>query len=351
MALAKDRIRERHIDSLQGWLGYQRMRYRCHECGETYYPLDEELTLSQESRMSVQKEKQLALLAVHMPYEETKKVYEELTRLKTGRMTAHRTVQRLGAVMEKAPAAVVAEPAKQDSQTRRHVTADGVMIRIREEGWKEAKVGSVYEVDHERKAREIRYAATLADRETFGHQLYRLAGEPEAAVTRWMTFISDAARWLDELRDLSFPLATRIVDFWHVTEYLWKVANAFYEEGSGKAKAWAHEKIRLLRRGQVKLIEISLAHMKAGTKMQREILNATQTYFENHSHQMDYPRYEAMGLHIGSGIAEAACKFVIQTRFKRCGMRWSRGGAERLLRLRQTYLNNQWDALLGASKN
>jgi len=327
------------------------MRYRCHECGGTYYPLDAELALSQKSRMSVQKEKQLALLAVHMPYEETKKVYEELTRQKTARMTAHRTVQRIGAAMEKEPATAVVEPAKQDSQTRRHVTADGVMIRIREEGWKEAKVGSVYEVDSERKAVAIQYTATVADRETFGRQLYRLAGEPEAAVTRWMTFISDAARWLDELRDLSFPLATRIVDFWHVTEYLWKVANAFYEEGSGKAKAWAHEKIRLLRHGSASLIEISLAHMKPRTKLQREVLNATQTYFQNHSHQMDYPRYEALGLHIGSGIAEAACKFVIQTRFKRCGMRWSRAGAESLLRLRQTYLNDQWDNLLEASKN
>jgi hypothetical protein len=104
-------------------------------------------------------------------------------------------------------------------------------------------------------------------------------------------------------------------------------------------------------KGQVQRIEVSLAHMKPGTKMQREVLNATRIYFQNHGHKMDYPRYEAMGLHIGSGIAEAACKLVIQTRFKRCGMRWSRNGAERLLKLRQTYLNNQWGSLLQASRN
>ena len=326
------------------------MRYRCHECETTYYPLDEELELSKESRMSLQKEKQLALLAVHMPYEETEKVYGELTQLKTSRMTAHRAAQRLAPAAEKAPA-VVATAINRNGETRRHVTADGVMVRIREEGWKEAKVGSVYEVDSERKACDIRYTATLADRDTFGRQLYRLAGEPEAAMTRRMTFISDAARWLDELRDLAFPLAVRIVDFWHVTEYLWKVANAFYEEGSAKAKAWSHEKIGLLSRGQTGLIEAALVHMKARTKLQKEVLKATQTYFKNHAHPMDYPRYKRMGLHIGSGIAEAACKFVIQTRFKRCGMRWSRQGAENLLRLRQTYLNHQWDSMPEAAKN
>jgi len=91
--------------------------------------------------------------------------------------------------------------------------------------------------------------------------------------------------------------------------------------------------------------------MKPKTRKQREVLEAAQTYFENHAHQMDYPRYEAMGLHIGSGIAEAACKFVIQTRFKRSGMRWSRQGAENLLRLRLAYVNHQWGRFLETMKN
>lgn len=339
----------RHIDGLQGYLEYHRMRYQCHECGQYQYPLDYELGV-EGKRASIQKEKQLALLCVHMPYEEAKKVYEELTRLKTGRTTAHRIVQHLGSEavqqnLEKESRAKVEEP------SRRHVTADGVMIHIREEGWKEAKVGSIYEVDEERKARGIVYTATLSNREAFGNQLYRLAGEPEAAETGSMTFISDGALWLDELHEFSFPLAVRIVDFWHVTEYLWKVANAFYQEGTTKAKQWADEKVHALRQGKAKLIQASLCRMKPRTKTQKEILHAAQTYFENHAHQMDYPRYEKMGLHIGSGIAEAACKFVIQTRFKRCGMRWSRKGAENLLRLRQAYLNHQWADLFDARRN
>lgn len=300
--------------------------------------------------MSEQKEKQLALLSVHMPYEEAKKVYQELTRQKTGRMTAHRTVQHLGAQIMEIKTPLKPKP-ETGEKTKKHVTADGVMIHIREEGWKEAKVGAVYEVDHERKAQETRYTATLESRELFGNQLYQLAGEPEVCETSKLAFISDAAKWLDELRALSFPLATRIVDFWHVTEYLWKVANAFYEEGTVKARAWAHEKIEKLRHGQVKLIQASLAQMKPKTKLQREVLQAAETYFQNHAHQMDYPRYEAMGLHIGSGVGEAACKFVIQTRFKRSGMKWSRAGGNNLLRLRLVYLNDQWDELLETIKN
>lgn len=339
----------RHIDGLQGYLEYERMRYQCHECGQYQYPLDHELGVDGK-RASIQKEKQLALLSVHMPYEESKKVYEELTGLKTGRMTAHRIVQRLGSEASRQNLEKGLKP-KLEDPSRRHVTADGVMVHIREEGWKEVKVGSVYEVDQGRKARGIVYTATLAAREVFGDQLYRLAGEPEASQSEGMTFISDAAKWLDELQALLFPMAERIVDFWHVTEYLWGVANTFYQEGTTKAKQWAQEKVGKLKQGQAKLIQASLSQMKPRTKKQKEVLQAAQTYFQNHAHQMDYPRYEARGLHIGSGIAEAACKFVIQTRFKRCGMRWSRSGAENLLRLRQAYLNDQWDGLLETMKN
>lgn len=339
----------RHIDGLQGYLEYERMRYQCHECGEYQYPLDYELGV-EGKRTSIQKEKQLALLSVHMPYEEAKQVYEELTGLKTGRMTVHRTVQRLGASIEESTLSVPKE-SEREEPTKPHVTADGVMIHIREEGWKEAKVGSVYEVDQDRKAREIQYTATLAQREVFGDQLYQLAGAPEADETRRMTFVSDGARWLDELHAFSFPLAVRILDFWHVTEYLWETANVFYQEGTAKAKMWAEEKVRKLKGGKVKEIQASLSQMKPRTKKQKEILEAAQTYFQNHAHQMDYPRYEAMGLHIGSGVGEAACKFVIQTRFKRNGMRWSRTGGENLLRLRLAYLNGQWNKLMETMKN
>lgn len=327
-----------------------RMRYYCRRCRQGFYPLDQCLRLSEESRMSEQKEKQLALLSVHMPYEEAKKVYEELTHLKTGRMTAHRAVQRLGSQMVETEASQESKP-KTEAKTKRHITADGVMIHIREEGWKEAKVGSVYEVDQDQKAQETLYTATLESREFFGEKLYHLAGKPEAIETSKFAFVSDGAKWLDELKALSFPLAIRIIDFWHVTEYLWKAANAFYQEGTAKAREWAEEKTHKLRNGQVKLIQASLSQMKPKSKMQREVLRAAQTYFENHAHEMDYPRYKAKGLHIGSGVGEAACKFVIQTRFKRNGMRWSRTGGENLLRLRLAYLNDEWDGFLETMKN
>jgi hypothetical protein len=50
---------------------------------------------------------------------------------------------------------------------------------------------------------------------------------------------------------------------------------------------------------------------------------------------MDYPRYRALGLPLGSGQVEAQCKTLVGARCKQAGMRnWTYHGAEAILRLR-----------------
>ena len=330
---------------MQGWIWYERMRYRCHECEKTYFPIDEEMELGR-SRMSLQKESQLALLSVHMTYEDAKEVYEELTRNKTGTMTAHRTVQRWASQMTDLGSSPLPEITGKE-----HVAGDGVMVPLREEGWKEAKVGAHYKVNETREAQTIHYTATLKTREEFGQKLYELANRPSLEKTAEMAYIGDAAEWLDEIQQHHFPLAERIVDVFHAKEYLWDVANAFYQRGTAEAREWAEAKGQQLLRADQKGLQKSLVHMKPKSSEQRQALANARRYFKNHGHHMDYPHYEKMGLHIGSGIAEAACKHVVQSRFKRSGMRWSRQGAEKLLQLRVAYLNNQWDQVVERQKN
>ena len=49
---------------------------------------------------------------------------------------------------------------------------------------------------------------------------------------------------------------------------------------------------------------------------------------------MQYQTYAEQGFHLGSGVAEAGCKQVVQARLKGAGMRWSEAGAEAMLHLR-----------------
>ena len=291
-------------ETTEGYVSYKRMRYQCRKCSQGFYPLDLNLELSKKSRMSRRKESQLTRLAARLPYEEAEEVYEELTYQKTGSMTIHRRVQALGKkVVEKAPQL----PALED-KGKRHGTADGTMIHIRGEGWKETLVGAVYNVNEDREATEVLYATELGKREKIGQELYRLAGEPEAEETKGMAFVSDAANWLDEMQQLQFPLATRIVDQWHASEYLWKTANEFYGQGSRKAKEWAEEKVEALKAGKQRSLKQALERMQPKTAKQKEVLKDTKRYFRNHGSKRAYPRYKKRGFHVGSGVAEGACK-------------------------------------------
>jgi len=151
------------------------------------------MELSSGSRMSRCKERQLAKLSVRLPYEEAQKVYEEISGLPVSRMTLHRSVQRLGAALRDVPR-------PQESQMgqralKRHVTADGTMVHLRGEGWKEAKVGACYNVDGQRRAESVTYVGTLEERTRVGPMLYHASGQPTLDQTHDMAFIGDGASW------------------------------------------------------------------------------------------------------------------------------------------------------------
>jgi hypothetical protein len=105
------------------------------------------------SRMSQATEGQLALLSVHLPYAEGQRVDQALRGHGASRMSAQRVVQRWGPRRQ----ALAGPPHRERTPRRgpRYVTADGVLIPLRGEGWQEAKVGAVYEVDEHREAREV----------------------------------------------------------------------------------------------------------------------------------------------------------------------------------------------------
>ena len=65
-----------------------------------------------------------------------------------------------------------------------------------------------------------------------------------------------------------------------------------------------------------------------------ETLTKLYAYLDKHRAHIDYQKFKALGLPLGSGLVESACKWLIQQRFKGVGMRWSEEGFNYLLRLK-----------------
>jgi hypothetical protein len=66
-------------------------------------------------------------------------------------------------------------------------------------------------------------------------------------------------------------------------------------------------------------------------------------YLQARRGHLRYADYRRVGLPIGSGVTEAACKTVYAQRLKLSGMRWRKAGAQTILALRVILLSGIWE--------
>ena len=91
-----------------------------------------------------------------------------------------------------------------------------------------------------------------------------------------------------------------------------------------------------------RLREIADEHADSQPGLTTEILKEAE-YFATNASRMNYPRFRAMGLFVGSGVIEAGCKAVIGSRLKRSGMFWTVRGANAITALRCCRLNGRFE--------
>ncbi|HEY7496406.1 MAG TPA: hypothetical protein VIH59_35560 [Candidatus Tectomicrobia bacterium] len=74
-------------------------------------------------------------------------------------------------------------------------------------------------------------------------------------------------------------------------------------------------------------------------------MTTVYAYLERHRDHINYEAYTALGLPLGSGMVESACKWLIQQRFTAVGRRWSEEGFNHLLHLRLAWVNGSFKAV------
>jgi hypothetical protein len=260
-----------------------------------------------------------------------------------------------------------AEPIK-----RLYVEIDGVMARLRRgsvplekqeqerqgDVYREVKVGAVFLGQPGRHRSElvpavfvdtagpIRYVARRTTAEDFGPRLSTLAQRVGLQRAKQVIILADGARWIWNLAEEQFPGAVQIVDEYHARQHVWEVARAAFATDIGSRESWARAVIEKLSEGQIEEVIAAIEALpplapEAGKA--RSLLESEADYFRSNRQRMRYPTFRAQGMHLGSGIAEAACKTVVSTRAKRAGMRWTPEGLDALLALRTSVLNQQFD--------
>jgi hypothetical protein len=140
-----------------------------------------------------------------------------------------------------------------------------------------------------------------------------------------------------------------ILDLLHVTPRIWTAAHLFYPEGSPESIGFVRTYLETILSGEVtraiaNLKQLAESRGIKGTKKQS--LTTICNYFKKNKNRMKYQDYMKKGYPIASGVVEGACRHLIKDRMERAGMRWTEKGAQAMLDLRSTHLNEDWDRFM-----
>ena len=245
------------------------------------------------------------------------------------------------------------------------VGRDGVSLRVPVKGGKISEIASVATItviDRRGKRLGTVYLGRTPESKQgwMSDQLTRLIRE---ALLKWngplprLCYVTDSGdnetTYYDKtLRRMRHPRTkeklhwTRVADYYHVSERVWTMAEAIFGEGPARV-TWAHRMLRLLKKPNgVRRVLNSASVLRARHGLSGKKLidfNGAYNYLRERTRFMRYAAYKKVGIPLGSGVTEAACKTVFTQRLKLSGMRWTKEGAQKIVNLRVLLLSGVWD--------
>lgn len=337
------------LETLLGRLEYARQRCRCPRCGVDVYPLDSALGLLPGTGSTLGVRERALWAVTEVSYAKAAAFLAKFTGLAVSHGRIHGWVREEGTHLEAAEAAAQAATFGPHPHARPaalgppclYVQVDGTMVRDRDGGSMECKVGIVYseraEISRGRIALlDKRTYASFDAAERFGERFWVTCAAQGAATARQVVFVSDGAEWIHTLQRAYFPGALVILDPWHLEQRLWEVWGAGRSRlvAACLAAAW---------RGDVPALQRRLR--AAGARLRdpdhRAQLAGLLAYIAANAEGIrNLARFEATG----SGAVEKTVDVVVTHRYKKRGMSWRRPGSRALLKLRLLRLNGAWDA-------
>ena len=371
-------LRPRQVTTVLGIIRWKRRVFRCpHKCPiEQIAPLDTALGLAPYQETSTELTTMACALAVFVPFDTAAILLKRLTGVVVSPVAIWNWVQAVGKQSMEHLARDLqsladgqspdAEPLDAATAALPLVTgADGVMVPFRptpgspkgHTRWQEVKVAILarLKLSTNRAGTSVtrlerrRLVAVLGNIDALSPRLRLEALRQGLSTATVIVWVSDGGRGLWRvLRECLPDQTVAILDFYHAAQNLWKAAQVWLDGRTVRARDWFKTVRHQLRHGETNAVldelttTLALNALPAGA---RHALQNVYDYLMTHRAHIDYQKFKELGLPLGSGMVESACKWLIQQRFKGVGMRWSEDGFNHLLHLRLAWVNNRFDAL------
>jgi len=360
-----EQARRRDLQGLTGDATLVRPTYVCTraDCGRGHAPLDAELGLGAETLMP-RLARVVCRAGITGAFDEAAAQVREDHRVAVGGETVRRVTEAVGAVAEAAQQEEIAR-ARRGDLTRPPggardmvVAVDGCQVHL-EDAWHEMKVGRAaplgpaLRTDHRAGRTYLAWgkAAICAGLEGAEDCWWRVAVTAWRAgvgqQTRRVIVRGDGAEWIwnRAAHFLGGPgiVVVEILDLYHAYEHLWAAGRAVFDAPDALT-AWAEPlKDALYEQGAPAVLAALDALVPPGPAAV-DVVRRERAYCADNATRMDYPRYVAQQLPIGSGAVESLCKTLIEAREKGAGMRWTQAGAQAVATLRAVRASGDWAA-------
>lgn len=354
---------------LTGPVTIRRARYWSSQAKRALYPLDALLRLPTGDVTA-----SLARRALHLTTQMSLAPAQEELRIqhdvRLTDSTLDTLVQRVGGVAEADRQKVIAELSASPPGVARedairveetgpmpdvlYVSTDGVMYptRYREEHpdrkgekrivYQEMKAACVFWQDRADQWHK-RVLGGRDDSQRFGLSVWARAMRCGMAKVGAVVFISDGGAWCDTVAETYFPEAVRILDFYHLSEYVWNAARGLYAD-SRDAAAWAKNCLHILKESSGHCLLKHLERSRSARQpAETAALDTLMSYLRPRLHMTDYSAYKEAGYVIGSGMMESTCKHLVGNRLKGSGRQWHESGAVAMTALNAHRINRDWD--------
>ena len=363
---------ERTVETLVGVIRLRRPYFYCERCQLGSTPLDAALELT-ERRKQPDVQKAAVQLTKEVPYETACELFTELTGLPLSVHTAHEVTQAVAeglTVLDVTPsreevvAKIVAVAEGRPWRPILVLALDGADVPTRPETaqgrrpgrkkvrakrgrwtgeWREAKGFRFYLIADDRIVQVLSWHQVQTDDEA-AEALRRVKAAgliPEEEVR--LCVIADGARWIWTQAQALFPAAVEILDYYHCSERLHKVAALQYGAQPERQREWCEAALARLFYGEVHGVIWGLQRMQPADAQAAEEIRKLIAYLQRHQERLDYRFARKGGYPMGSGGIESANKFICHVRLKRSGAWWYVTNANQMLALRCAKYNGTFD--------
>jgi hypothetical protein len=314
-------------------------------------------------RLQLDVQQAVATLVTEVPYAEAQTLFGDLTGVGVGSERMHTLTNHVAEglpVLEVAPSRDEIERriAKVAAGRRRRPVVvlgiDGAYVPTRPDSARERRPG--------RRGKRAKRAVWRGQwRDAKGFRFYLLDGDRIVHLLSWhqvqneaqlgealaqvkkaglipadsvrLCVVCDGASWIWKHVKALFPQARQVLDYYHCTEYLHRVAKAQYG-ASVQALEWVEATMTRLYLGKVNAVLRGLRRMQPTSDEAAQAIANGREYLDAHRGRTTYRQFRRGGYPLGSGGIESSNKFICHVRLKRSGAWWYEVNSNQMLALR-----------------